>query len=129
MTHTELVVWSGLAIGVLFGSAAQLSGFCLLRGLANTTAEGDTRKLRAFALAMGVALIGSQSLAAAGLVSLDASLYATPSLAWLAVPWVACCSATAWRWPTAAVPVPWCCSAAATCAASSCWYAWGWRPT
>ncbi|MCE8034012.1 MAG: YeeE/YedE family protein [Halomonas sp.] len=86
MTHTELVVWSGLAIGVLFGSAAQLSGFCLLRGLANTTAEGDTRKLRAFALAMGVALIGSQSLAAAGLVSLDASLYATPSLAWLAVP-------------------------------------------
>ncbi|MFQ3788060.1 YeeE/YedE family protein [Halomonas sp. A29] len=85
MSHTELVVWVGLALGLIFGAVGQLSGFCLLRGLANAT-QGDTRKLRAFALAMGVALLGSQGLAAAGLVSLDASLYATPSLAWLAVP-------------------------------------------
>ncbi|MGR2741061.1 YeeE/YedE family protein [Billgrantia sp. Q4P2] len=86
MSHTELVVWTGLAIGLVFGAVGQLSGFCLLRGLSNATTLGDTRKLRAFVLAMGVALLGSQGLAAANLVSLDASLYATPTLSWLAVP-------------------------------------------
>lgn len=86
MSHTELVVWTGLAIGLTFGAAGQVSGFCLLRGLANASTLGDTRKLRAFALAMGVALLGSQGLAAAGLVSLEASLYATPTLSWLALP-------------------------------------------
>jgi uncharacterized protein len=86
MSHTELVVWAGLAIGLAFGATAQLSGFCLLRSLHHTKQSGDTRKLRAFALAMGVALLGSQALGASGLVSLEASIYTVPSLAWLALP-------------------------------------------
>jgi uncharacterized protein len=86
MSHTELVVWSATLIGLCFGAAGQATGFCLMRGLANSWIHGDTRKLRGFVLAMAVALLGSQALAAAGLVSLGASHYASPTPSWLAIP-------------------------------------------
>ncbi|RCV91623.1 YeeE/YedE family protein [Billgrantia montanilacus] len=86
MSHTELVVWSAVLIGLVFGATGQATGFCLLRGLANCWALGDTRKLRGFVLAMAVALLGSQTLAVAGLVSLEDSLYANPAPSWLAIP-------------------------------------------
>lgn len=86
MSHTELVVWSGLLIGTLFGAAGQASGFCLTRGLLHAWSGQGTLKLRAFALAMAVALLGSQALAAGGRLALGDALYLTPSLSWLAVP-------------------------------------------
>ncbi|MCG6658209.1 YeeE/YedE family protein [Halomonas campisalis] len=86
MSHTELVVWSGLAIGLLFGATGQATGFCLTRGLVNAWRDADTRKLRGFALAMAVALLGSQALVALGVLSLGDALYLTPSPSWLAVP-------------------------------------------
>lgn len=86
MTHTELVAWSGLVIGLAFGATAQVTGFCLMRGLANAWTRGDTLKLRAFALAMAVALLGSQALVATGVLSLGGALYLPPSASWLAVP-------------------------------------------
>jgi len=86
MSHTELVAWSGLVIGLAFGATAQATGFCLMRGLANAWARGDTLKLRAFALAMAVALLGSQALVATGVLSLGGALYLPPNASWLAVP-------------------------------------------
>jgi len=86
MSHTELVVWSGLVIGLAFGATAQATGFCLMRGLANAWARGDTLKLRAFALAMAVALLGSQALVLLDVLSLGGALYLPPTASWLAVP-------------------------------------------
>ncbi|RDB42815.1 YeeE/YedE family protein [Halomonas sp. DQ26W] len=86
MSHTELVVWSAVSIGLLFGATGQTTGFCLMRGLANSWTLGDTRKLRGFVLAMAVALLGSQTLAMAGLVSLESAHYANPAPSWLAIP-------------------------------------------
>ena len=90
MTHTAVVAWSGLLLGLLFGVAGRLSGFCLMRGLANawapTTEQRDGRKLRAFALAMAVALLGSQLLVSLTPLSLNDALYRTASLSWLLVP-------------------------------------------
>lgn len=86
MTHTALVAWSGLAIGLLFGATGQRTGFCLFRGLQRQWLDGDGRKLRAFALAMAVALLGSQGLASLGWIALGGSLYPTFSLSWLLVP-------------------------------------------
>ncbi|MDR5905106.1 YeeE/YedE family protein [Franzmannia qiaohouensis] len=90
MTHTAMVAWSGLLLGLLFGAAGRLSGFCLMRGLANAwavePAQRDARKLRAFAVAMAVALLGSQLLAGVTLLSLNDALYRSASLSWLLVP-------------------------------------------
>ena len=65
------VLWAGLALGAAFGAAAQISRFCLLRGLRQSIGQDDAQRegapaLQAFALALAVALVGSQALALLG---------------------------------------------------------------
>jgi predicted membrane metal-binding protein len=71
----NIVVISGLLIGLIYGSVGLLSGFCLLSGLRGFWAEGDGRLVRTYALAIGVAVAGTQLLAAAGLVDIGKSIY------------------------------------------------------
>lgn len=75
MTSSQAVIWGGLAVGILFGIAARVSSLCLLSGLRGWWMSGDGRPIRTFALAIAVALIGSQALQAAGLVDLSQSIY------------------------------------------------------
>src|SRR5690606_40556591 len=78
MSHIELVLWAGLTIGLVFGASGQATGFCLHRGLVQRWSAQGGYKLQAFALALAVALLGTQSLAALQLVDLSDSLYLTP---------------------------------------------------
>ena len=75
----DIVNVAGLLIGVVFGAVGLLSGFCLTSGLRNWWTQGDSRLIRSFALALGVAIAGTQALAAAGLVDLGQSIYLQPS--------------------------------------------------
>lgn len=86
MSHIELVLWLGLAIGLAFGACGQATGFCLYRGLVQRWSGSAGYKLHAFAMALVVALTGTQVLSAFGLVNLDASLYLTPSYSWFLLP-------------------------------------------
>jgi len=76
---TTVVLLCGFGIGVFFGIAGLLSGFCLTSGLRNQLLKGDGVLLRTFVLAAGVAVIGAQALAASGLVDLGQSIYLQPS--------------------------------------------------
>ncbi|MCB5410149.1 YeeE/YedE family protein [Pseudogemmobacter faecipullorum] len=67
-------VLAGLALGAVFGAAARLGQFCLLRGMKGLFGGGDLSALRAFGLALEVALCGSQALNWFGLTDLSASL-------------------------------------------------------
>jgi uncharacterized membrane protein YedE/YeeE len=71
----HIVLWGGLVIGLAYGSVGLLSGFCLLSSLRGWWADGDSRLIRTFALALGVAIAGTQLLAASGLVDLSKSIY------------------------------------------------------
>src|SRR5207245_325386 len=71
----QIIVVSGLLIGLVYGSVGLLSGFCLLSGLRGWWADGDGRLVRTYALAIGVAVAATQLLAAAGLVDLGKSIY------------------------------------------------------
>jgi hypothetical protein len=75
----NIVVISGLLIGLGYGAVALLSGFCLLSGLRGWWADGDSRLIRTYALALGVAIAAAQLLAARGLVDLGKSIYLQPS--------------------------------------------------
>lgn len=86
MTPAMLSLWAGFAIGLVFGVTGQRTGFCLTSGLRSFVNEGDGRRLRAFALALAVALCGSQTIGLAGLVDLERSIYPGPSFSWLLVP-------------------------------------------
>ncbi|HLU18583.1 MAG TPA: YeeE/YedE family protein [Pusillimonas sp.] len=86
MTHIQLVLWAGLAIGLAFGVCGQISGFCLHRGLTEIWSGKHGYKLHGFAVALAVALAGTQLLAGAGVINLSESLYYMPSYSWLLVP-------------------------------------------
>ena len=75
----NIVVISGLLIGLAYGAVGLLSGFCLLSGLRGWWARGDSRLIRTYALALGVAIVAAQLLAARGIVDLGKSIYLQPS--------------------------------------------------
>src|SRR4051794_12531568 len=75
----NVVIYAGLLIGLLYGAVGLLSGFCLMSSLRGWWAKGDSRLVRTYALALGVAIAATQLLAAGGLVDLGKSIYLQPS--------------------------------------------------
>src|SRR5450756_2011146 len=75
----NVVLYAGLLIGLVYGAVGLLSGFCLMSSLRGWWAEGDSRLIRSFALALGVAIAATQLLAAGGLVDLGKTIYLQPS--------------------------------------------------
>jgi uncharacterized membrane protein YedE/YeeE len=78
-----LVAAGGFVIGLIFGAAAERSGFCTMGAVSDALAVGNYARLRAWLLAIAVAIATSQGLHLAGLVDLDQSIYASNRLAWL----------------------------------------------
>ncbi len=72
-------VSAGFAIGLVFGVVGLLSGFCLMSSLRDWWTANDGRKIRSYAVALAVALIGTQLVAGVGLVDIAKSLYLQPS--------------------------------------------------
>src|ERR1700761_2631257 len=79
MDPSQIAILSGLVIGLLYGSIGLLSGFCMMSSLRGWWADGDGRRVRTYALALGVAIAASQLLAARGVVDLGKSIYLQPS--------------------------------------------------
>lgn len=72
----------GLAIGVVFGAVVQATNFCVMGAVSDMTMLGDTRRLRAWLLAVAAAIAGAHALEALGIVSLDQSMYRSTRLNW-----------------------------------------------
>ncbi len=73
----------GLLIGALFGAIVQATNFCTMGSLSDMATFGDSRRFRAWVLAAGLAILGAQILAFAGVAPLTKSMYlAGPKLNW-----------------------------------------------
>lgn len=72
----------GLALGGVFGAAARSGRFCLLRGMRGVMAGGDLSAIRAFALAMAVAICATQALSLSGVIDLAAALPLRGRFSW-----------------------------------------------
>ncbi len=70
----------GLAAGGILGVAGRAGRFCTLAMLEDAFFGSDFRRLKSFALAAAVALLGTQALAEFGVVDLSRSIYLTPSI-------------------------------------------------
>ena len=79
------VLWAALALGVAFGAIAQRTHFCTMGALADLVTMGDTTRLRMWALAAGVAMLGFNSMVALGWVKATDTVYALPALRWLSM--------------------------------------------
>lgn len=79
---STLVAAAAFGIGLIFGIAARASDFCTMGALSDWVYLGETRRLRAWMLAMAVALAGTQVLHAFGRIDLSRSLYLSGPFAW-----------------------------------------------
>ena len=80
---TSLVLWSAFAVGALFGAVTQRTGFCTMGAVSDIVTMGDWTRMRQWALASGVAMLGFAALAWTGIVSPDKTLYASTRWLWL----------------------------------------------
>ena len=80
-TGFTLAILCGLGIGAVVGAAAFLSNFCALGAVADILFARDWRRMRAWILAAGVALMGTQALDALDIIHIDRIL--GPALLWL----------------------------------------------
>lgn len=74
---------SGAVVGLLFGFVVERTNFCTMGAISDATAFGDFRRVRAWVLAIAVAVLGTQALHLLGLVDLQKSIYLGTSVGWL----------------------------------------------
>jgi uncharacterized membrane protein YedE/YeeE len=77
------VLLAAFFLSFLFGAIAQRTHFCTMGALSDAANLGDYTRLRQWALAAGVAMIGFWTLAAAGLVDPGKTLYSGTRWTWL----------------------------------------------
>ncbi len=72
----------GFILGSVFGAVAQRTNFCTMGALSDIVFMEDYNRFRAWMLAMGVAVIGTQGLHMAGLIDITTSIYQSTSFGW-----------------------------------------------
>lgn len=70
-------------IGIVFGAVANKTNFCTMGAVSDWVNMGDRNRLRAWLLAIGLAMIVSQALQAGGLIELRQAIYLTTNFGWL----------------------------------------------
>ncbi len=73
---------SGLVLGIAVGAAARWAQFCTLGAIADSVLVGDRQRLRAWMLAIAVAILGTQTLYLGGIVDLAQSPYLDNGFGW-----------------------------------------------
>ena len=83
--HVEILLLV-FAIAVIMGAVANKTNFCTMGAVSDWVNMGDRGRLRAWLLAMAVALIGVLALETSGVVALATATfppYRTPNFSWL----------------------------------------------
>jgi uncharacterized protein len=79
----SLVLWLGLGLAVVLGWIIQRSHFCTMGALSDWLLMRDATRLRQWALALSVAMLGLGLMALLGTVNPLQSIYAAPRFPWL----------------------------------------------
>ena len=79
----HLVAVCGFVLAAVFGFVANRANFCAMGAVSDMLHMGSRGRLGAWLFATGLAILGTQTLHAAGLVDLAGAMYLTPSFGWL----------------------------------------------
>ena len=77
------VVWSAFALAFVFGLVAQRSNFCTMGAVSDIVNIDDWTRMRMWAAAIAVAILGANALHLAGAIDLSKSIYTGPTVTWL----------------------------------------------
>ena len=80
------IVWIvcslGFILGMAFGATAQRTNFCTMGAISDMVFMGEWNRMRAWMLAIAVAIAGSQVMHLAGMVDLNKSIYLAANFGW-----------------------------------------------
>ena len=77
------VLWAAFLLSVVFGAIAQRTHFCTMGAVSDIVNMGDWARMRMWLMAMGVAMVGFNTMVALGWVQAGQSVSAGPKLIWL----------------------------------------------
>ena len=80
----KTIVWWGFGLGVVFGFIANKTNFCTMGAVSDVVNMGHWGRMRAWLLAIAVAMIGTNVLAYLGYVDLSKTIYTGNNFPWLA---------------------------------------------
>lgn len=73
----------GFLVGIVFGAVVNKTNFCTMGAVSDWINIGSKDRLRAWFLAIGIAILASQIMQAQGLIDLGEVMYLTPNFGWL----------------------------------------------
>ena len=77
-----VVAIAGFVLGGLFGATALRTNFCTMGAISDLVLMGSWNRMRAWIMAIGVAMLVSQAMHAFEVIDLGDSIYLTPNLGW-----------------------------------------------
>ena len=80
----KTIVWWGFGFGIVFGFVANKTNFCTMGAVSDVVNMGHWGRMRAWLLAIAVAMIGTNVLAYFGYLDLSKTIYTGNSFPWLA---------------------------------------------
>jgi len=80
----KTIVWWGFGLGIVFGFIANKTNFCTMGAVSDVVNMGHWGRMRAWLLAIAVAMIGTNVLAYFGYLDLSKTIYTGSSFPWLA---------------------------------------------
>ena len=72
-----------LLVGAVFGAITSKTNFCTMGAVSDWVNIGSKDRLRAWFLAIGIAILVSQTMHATGVVNINDAFYLTPNFGWL----------------------------------------------
>lgn len=70
-------------IGIVFGAVVNKTNFCTMGAVSDWVNMGNKGRLRAWFLAIGIAILATQALQFKGIIDLSGAIYLTPNFGWL----------------------------------------------
>src|SRR3974390_363207 len=77
------VLWAAFGLSMVLGAVMQRTRFCTMGAVADIVNMGDWARMRMWVMAMGVAMLGFNTMVALGWIDASKSLCAGPRLIWL----------------------------------------------
>jgi len=72
-----------LLVGMVFGAVTSKTNFCTMGAVSDWVNIGSKDRLRAWFLAIGIAILASQTMHATGVININDAFYLTPNFGWL----------------------------------------------
>ncbi len=70
-------------IGVVFGAVVNKTNFCTMGAVSDWVNMGNKDRLRAWFLAIGIAILATQTMQLKGIIDVSEAIYLTPNFGWL----------------------------------------------